>query len=29
MLEIIELLIRIWMHHRSPEPIGPEHWKPF
>ena len=24
MLDIVELLIRIWKHHRSPEPIGPE-----
>ncbi len=29
MLDIVELLIRIWMHHRSPEPIGPEPWRPF
>ncbi len=28
MLEMIELLIRIWMHHKTPEPIGPEPWRP-
>ena len=28
MLELVELLLRIWKHHRSPEPIGPEPWRP-
>lgn len=28
MLEMIELFLRIWMHHGSPQPIGPERWRP-
>jgi hypothetical protein len=28
MLDIFDLLIRIWMRHRNPEPIGPEPWRP-
>ena len=27
MLEVIELLFRIWMHHK-PDHIGPEPWRP-
>jgi hypothetical protein len=29
MLELIELLFRIWIHPGSPiaKPIGPEHWR--